>query len=149
MQILKNMYDRLEELLNNVFILIAFICQIPYVGINGHQSPELVLGGDRSSHEPSSLLEVPCFPFESFVLALNRPHVDFFSLDVEGVELDILKTVPFDRITIDVLAVEYALARNKTKYVELMRDRKYRVYDEVVVKQLPVTFAEDYIFVKI
>lgn len=41
------------------------------------------------------------------MLALNRTTIDFFSLDVEGDELNVLKTIPFDKLTIKMLAVEY------------------------------------------
>ena len=41
------------------------------------------------------------------MLALNRTTIDFFSLDVEGDELKILKTIPFDKINIKMLTVEY------------------------------------------
>ena len=47
-------------------------------------------------HIKSNPVEVECFPFYSFMLALNRTTIDFFSLDVEGDELNVLKTIPFD-----------------------------------------------------
>ncbi len=66
-------------------------------------------------------LRVPCFPLESVLLALNHTHVDYFSLNVEGLELDILKTVPFDRIQIDTLSVEYIHGKGgKEVYKEFM-----------------------------
>lgn len=52
-------------------------------------------------------VQIECFPFYSFMLALNRTTIDFFSLDVEGDELKILKTIPFDKINIKMLTVEY------------------------------------------
>ncbi len=52
-------------------------------------------------------VEVPCFPLYSVLRAINVDHVDYFSLDVEGPELEILQTIPFDRITFDVITVEY------------------------------------------
>ncbi len=55
----------------------------------------------------STIMEVPCFPLLSILLALNVTHMDYFSLDVEGAELDILKTIPFKRITYDIMTVEY------------------------------------------
>ncbi len=55
-------------------------------------------------------LTVQCFPLFSVLSALGVDHVDYFSLDVEGAELDILKTIPFDRITFDVMTVEYHVA---------------------------------------
>ena len=44
--------------------------------------------------------------------ALGRTHIDFFSLDVEGAELGVLKTIPFHELIIDVLLVEYLVPGN-------------------------------------
>ena len=41
---------------------------------------------------------IPCFPMETMLLALNQTRIDYFSLDVEGVELEVLQTVPFDKV---------------------------------------------------
>ena len=45
---------------------------------------------------------VQCFPIYSLLLALGNPTVDYFSLDVGGNELDVLKTIPFGEISISV-----------------------------------------------
>ena len=45
--------------------------------------------------------DVRCFPLSSILQAVGIQHVDFFSLDVEGAELQILKTLPFDS-TLDI-----------------------------------------------
>jgi hypothetical protein len=50
---------------------------------------------------------VPCFPLETLMLALNRTKVDFFSLDVEGVELHILEAIPHTKIDIKSWTIEY------------------------------------------
>ena len=44
---------------------------------------------------------VPCYPLETLLLALNVTKVDFISLDVEGQEVPILKTIPFDKVTVN------------------------------------------------
>lgn len=41
--------------------------------------------------------------------ALNITHVDYLSLDVEGPELEILRTVDWTRLHIDVITVEYRI----------------------------------------
>ena len=46
---------------------------------------------------------VQCFPLYSILLAVNQTRVDFFSLDVEGHELKILKTIPFHKVDIRVI----------------------------------------------
>jgi Methyltransferase FkbM domain len=40
--------------------------------------------------------------FFSILLALNRTSIDLFSLDIEGGELDVLRTIPWDRVDIKV-----------------------------------------------
>lgn len=54
-----------------------------------------------------NVVEIQCFPLYSILLALNQTTVDFFSLDVEGDELRVLQTIPFDKINIRMLTVEY------------------------------------------
>jgi Methyltransferase FkbM domain len=49
---------------------------------------------------------VQCFPLSDILAALGVKRVDFLSLDVHGAELDILKTLDFNELRIDILAVE-------------------------------------------
>ena len=44
-----------------------------------------------------------CLPFFAILLAMGNPTVDYFSLDVEGAELPILKTIPWDKVEIKVM----------------------------------------------
>jgi hypothetical protein len=41
-------------------------------------------------------------PLYSILQSVNRTTVDFFSLDIEGNELDVLRTLPFDKVDIKV-----------------------------------------------
>ena len=56
----------------------------------------------KTQNVTAGTVEVDCFPLHAILLALNVTRVDYFSLDVEGAELDVLNTVPFDRIDIRV-----------------------------------------------
>ena len=47
-----------------------------------------------------------CFPLYSILSAVGNPTVHYFSLDVEGSELPILKTIPFDKVDIKVFDIE-------------------------------------------
>ena len=58
------------------------------------------------------LTDVVCLPLYSIVSALGRKRIDFFSLDVEGFELEVLKTVPFDQL--DIKVSHKKLKKNKT-----------------------------------
>nr|XP_045610786.1 protein Star-like [Procambarus clarkii] len=49
---------------------------------------------------------VKAFPLYTFLLALQVSVVDFFSLDVEGVEVKVLKTIPWDKVKFRLLCIE-------------------------------------------
>ena len=83
-----------------------------------------------------------CFPLESLLLALNRTHIDYFSLDVEGFELDILRSLPFNRLQIDVISAEYKhVHKPRSVFKRLLSRHGYAFYATV----LPF---KDYVFVK-
>jgi len=99
---------------------------------------------------------VPCFPLETILLALNRSHVDYFSLDVEGVELDILKTIPFDRITVNVFSVEYRHTPNaentegaKKEMITYMTSKGYTLVKDIVFENPVIAlYVKDFIFIR-
>jgi len=73
-----------------------------------------------------------CFPLESLLLALNQTVVDYLSLDVEGFELDVLRSLPLGRLHIDVISVEFLHAREPVaEYQRLMADQGYSLYATV------------------
>jgi hypothetical protein len=50
----------------------------------------------------ANMITLQCFPIYSILLAIGQTQVDFFSLDVEGHELKILKTIPWHKVNIKV-----------------------------------------------
>ena len=53
-------------------------------------------------------IQLQCVPIFSVLQALGNPQVDFFSLDIEGADLQVLKTIPFDKVQISVIMIEVA-----------------------------------------
>lgn len=53
--------------------------------------------------------DVWCFPAQSILQALGINHVQFFSLDTEAGELEILLSFPHSEITVDSWLVEYTV----------------------------------------
>ena len=51
-----------------------------------------------------------CLPLYSALLAMGNPTVHYFSLDIEGAEMGVLKTIPWDKVDIWVLSVETHMA---------------------------------------
>ena len=77
-------------------------------GIDGAMD-DTHLRGIKDTHAYTHDVAVQCFPLHSIMEALGRSHITYLSLDVEGPELDILRTIPWDRLRIDVMGVEYTM----------------------------------------
>jgi hypothetical protein len=67
----------------------------------------IVKNNAKQKFKQEQIVEVQCFPLCSILLALNRTNVDFLSLDVEGVELGVLNTVPWRNVNITMMSIEF------------------------------------------
>ena len=59
--------------------------------------------------DPQDLSQLPvitCHPLTAVLQKVAVRHIDFFSLDVEGAELDVLNTFPFHAVTVGVWCIE-------------------------------------------
>ncbi|XP_033329201.1 uncharacterized protein LOC117221938 isoform X2 [Megalopta genalis] len=91
-------------------------------------------------------LSVQCIPFIDHMMALNVTTVNYFSLDIEGNELQVLKTIPFENINIETLSVEFShVASGKKELISFMKTKGYDVFSSVVRTD---KLAHDIIFVK-
>lgn len=48
---------------------------------------------------------VKCFPLYSLMLAMNVTNIDYLSLEAGGTELQVMETLPFDVVRIEVIEV--------------------------------------------
>lgn len=55
-----------------------------------------------SNKSESQFFDVHCMPLTAILLALNMTNIDLFSLDIEGHEMEVLRTLDFDQIKIKV-----------------------------------------------
>ena len=80
--------------------------------------------------------QVQCFPLYSVLAALNHPTIDYFSLDIEGAELMVLKTLPWDRVDIKLLGVEWphlgsVFDGDESELIKLAQDAGYDRHKKV------------------
>ena len=78
-------------------------------GLSDYMEPSHHRNTDR--HDRHSVM-VQCFPLASILSAIGVSQIDYMSLDVEGSELSILKSIPFSSVDIDVMSVEYRIIGN-------------------------------------
>ena len=86
-----------------------------------------------------------CLSFYSVLLAVGNPVVDYFSLDIEGAELPVLKTIPWDKVDIKVLSIECQRQISRCNQIAtFMNTVGYKLVYHIPSKSDP----QDLIFVK-
>ena len=94
----------------------------------------------------TSFVEVLCSPISDVLKAANVTHVDLFSLDVEGTEMQVLETFPFEFVSVDVWVIEHInpLKGNfeDPNLVDFMHGKGYYFFD-MLCHTIP-----DYIFIR-
>ena len=74
---------------------------------------------------------VKCFPLKMLLEALGIATVHYFSLDVEGIELKVLKTLPFQRIQFYVIQVEFIFNdEGKDPLIDFLLSNGYKMIKE-------------------
>lgn len=67
---------------------------------------DIVMNDIRYHGGQIKTIQVPCVLLQELLQLHSMNHVDFLSVDTEGGELEILKTIDFEKTTIDVITVE-------------------------------------------
>ena len=78
--------------------------------IRYENSEEVAAMSGLVSSPRKDTVEMQCLPLYSILMAMGNPTVHYFSLDIEGAELAVLKTIPWDKVDIRVLSVETNLS---------------------------------------
>jgi len=86
----------------------------------------------RESITNRSYYKLKCYPLYSLLLALGNPKVDFLSLDIEGAEQAVLKTVPWDKVDIELVMIE-TYHSDRVQIDKIMFDGGYEVYKELKI----------------
>ena len=55
-------------------------------------------------------MTLQCVPLNTLLLAMGNPTVNWFILDIEGAEYQVLQTIPWTLVDIEMISVETDLA---------------------------------------
>ena len=98
----------------------------------------------RGSTDTVTVEKVQCFPLYSILLAIGRTQIDFFSLDVEGAEYKILSTIPWNKVDMTVLCVEWMhTPEGEPAMTKLMESNKF-----VKFGMIELDYSRDVVYVK-
>lgn len=90
-------------------------------------------------------IDVKCFNINDLLAEHKLNHVDFFTIDTEGNEMSILKTIDFEGFDIDVLLVENNYQTEEMN--QFMKSKRYKRikkigHDEVFRKKRYLTLLQ-------
>jgi len=114
-------------------------------GTGGGRPNDVVLGWADVGKDQVNVFKtnVTCLPIFSILESLGNPKVDYFSLDVEGSEWEVLQTIPWDRVDVSVWSIEVnqleVLGHPKSELKMFMEKRGYLHVTDI---------AQDMIFAK-
>ena len=154
----RKLYNSLVTLRRKAYIInvclslddgINVVSFLPAELLGGVEKPltaEKMMDRVKHDHPDIKAEEVLCIPLYSILKAISMTHINFFSLDVEGAELAILRTIPFYLVTIDLFMIEYYVpsgAAETQKRLKEFRDffNQTGIYKEVYLGAGDVAFA--------
>nr|XP_045593130.1 uncharacterized protein LOC123754708 [Procambarus clarkii] len=80
---------------------------------------------DRREDE-NTIKNIKALPFYSILQAINITRIDFLSLDVESVELQVLRTIPWDKIRVRLMCIECnKVPEGRPALVKFLAERGY------------------------
>ena len=85
-----------------------------------------------------------CLSFYSILLSVGNPVVDYLSLDIEGAELPVLKTIPWDKVDIKVLSIECGQIARCNAIDSFIRSVGYKLVYQIPSAAKP----QDIIYIK-
>ncbi|KAL7636873.1 UNVERIFIED_CONTAM: hypothetical protein RMT77_012631 [Armadillidium vulgare] len=93
-----------------------------------------------NTNETKGVARVTCYPLFSLIVAANLTTLDLLSLDLESVEVKVLKTIPWDEVDIKSILVEVNhIPEGKNFLTKYMKQNNYKLYKKLHI---------DYFFVK-
>uniref|UniRef100_A0A1A9Z9C4 Methyltransferase FkbM domain-containing protein n=1 Tax=Glossina pallidipes TaxID=7398 RepID=A0A1A9Z9C4_GLOPL len=119
--------------------------QVVHACVSPNSYPkEVTIHNEESEVRINSLLDeetswfnsrVKCFPLYTIMLASSRVEYDLLSLGVHGHELEILQTLPFDKVKIEVISIHLLedqedVSKYMTTLSKFLQTKSYRLLDK-------------------
>ena len=91
----------------------------------------------HKEHKSSQLTKIITIPLQDLLDKYIFPHINFLSVDTEGGELSILKTIDWDRTQVDVITVENNY-ESKDHFSSYLSQKGFRKVAKLVIDEVYV-----------
>lgn len=80
---------------------------------------------NKTHNSKSSIIEVNTLKLETISDTYNIKHIHYLSIDVEGAEFDVIKSINFDKVFIDVIGFENNYIDKSLPIIEYLENKGY------------------------
>ncbi len=116
-----------------------FVCNKGYTemisGLKDHYDPRHFNRLNRENIQMGSsteIINVNTRRIESVCDEYNVKQINYLSIDVEGAEFDVIKSINFDKVFIDVIGFENNYDDNSIPIIKYLEDKNYRIIHRTI-----------------
>lgn len=80
----------------------------------------------------SQTIIVPTKRLETILDEYNVSHINYLSIDVEGAEFEVIKSINFDKVFIDVIGFENNYIENSLPIIEYLKTKNYVIIHQAL-----------------
>jgi hypothetical protein len=139
------LYDQLVKKNRNVYSINAciadnkpFIARLRVAGpLSGREDAmgkghkDRINSETKTNSSTGSYIYIPCFSLYTILKAIDVDTVDYFSLDIEGGEWDVIKSLPYDKIHFKSFTIEYPANPGTTDFIKSkLLDKGYNLFKQ-------------------
>ena len=77
-------------------------------------------------------VDIKCFSVTKLLLENNLTNIDFLSIDVEGAEFAVIKSINFDNIFIDVIGFENNYNDLSYPIIEYLENKNFKILNNTM-----------------
>lgn len=86
------------------------------------------------SQEEKKFINVQCYRLDDILDKYNISHIDYLSIDTEGGEFDILTSIDFEKVNIEIIDIENNYNENNIK--EFLESKGYKFINRLVCDEI-------------
>ncbi len=98
------------------------------VSCPARQSHSYMTPAEGTSSVSNAGIMVPCRTMSSLFAEYGVHHIDFFSLDVEGFEYEVLSTINFNKVHIEIIIAELDKLSDTEDKLQLKSEKNMKVH---------------------
>ena len=88
------------------FSLYILILQMPYIRNSTIGRMVRISDVDSQTSKRHGIVHIQCLPVYSILLAIGLDRIDYLSLALSGDELNVLQTIPDNKVDVDVVTIQ-------------------------------------------